>query len=488
MVSMFVLAAAVAALPLPPVTAPPAWVEAVELPSVEGEPGGSTRVLVDDTQVRAGKVLEVYQRRVWKVLSQTGVEELARQELEWDPSWQQLELHGVWLHRKGERRVAWHPEDARVIQREGELAEGIYDGRLTLVLELRDVREGDVVELAWTHRGENPVYGGRFTFNAWQAWGQLLERSHFRLIWDRPRPLRLVAHGDAVAPTSATEGGKPTWRWDLTKVAARRFEAQTPADVEPGAWVEFSDWEDWAEVSRWATALFDQPAGGARFDEELARFKALPPAERAKAIVRFVQDDVRYVGVELGAHSHQPHTPAWVLERGFGDCKDKALLLTAFLRAAGLEAWPALVHATAGLEVPSRLPSPGAFDHAIVQLALPTGPRFIDGTWALQRGPVEAAPSPGYHHAPGEARHHRADPHASRAPGRAVVGARAALAVAAARREGEPHRHHHRAGRRGHDPASPRQERDAGRAWQQPAPLPRGAPRAEARAPRAAVD
>lgn len=393
------LAAVLTAFPLPPVGEPPAWVEQVEIPTTKIAPDGASRLLLDDTQVRVGKTVEEFQHRAWKVLSQTGVGKLAKQEFEWDPSWEQLQLHGVWIWRDGARRVAWDPEDARVIQRESLLDVGMYDGRLTLIIELRDLREGDVVEVASTRSGENPVFQGRYANRQYQSWMEPTERSRFRLSWERPRPLQVKTHGGAQTPTVSGEPGHQVFEWNLKRLEAAHLEPSMPADVEPAPYVEFSDWTDWAEVATWADTLFTVPAPGERFGAEVERFKNLPEAERARAIVRFVQDDVRYVGVEIGENSHRPHPPEWVLERGFGDCKDKSLLLVALLRAAGLEAWPALVHATGGLRLPKFTPSPDAFNHAIVQVALPGGPRFIDPTMTLRRGELEQMPQPRYHHA-----------------------------------------------------------------------------------------
>lgn len=393
------LLAALAALPLPPVGPVPAWVEPIEVPTKKVAPDGSTRLLLTDTQIRVEKTVEQFEHQAWKVLSQTGVAELAKQEFEWDPSFEQLTLNGVWIWRDGVRREAWQTEDARVIQRERSLDEGMYDGRLTLIIELRDLREGDVVEIASTTRGENPVFQGRYATRKFQAWGQHIERSNFRLSWERPRVLRVQTHGGAQAPALTTEDGHSVYRWALSGLEAQQFEAGMPADVEPAPFVEFSDWQDWGEVVTWAQSLFAITPDGKRFASEVERFKALPEPERARAIVRFVQDDVRYVGVEIGENSHRPHTPAWVLERGFGDCKDKSLLLVSLLRAAGMEAWPALVHATGGQRLPKAVPSPDVFNHAIVQLSLAGGTRFLDPTVTLQRGSLEERSQPRYHHA-----------------------------------------------------------------------------------------
>ena len=398
-VTAVLLAAVVAAFPLPPVGDPPAWVQPVEIPTVKVVPDGASRLLLNDTQLRAEKSVEEYHHKAWKVLSQTGVAELAKQEFEWDPSWEKLQLHGVWIWRGGLRRVAWNEEDARVIQRESKLDVGMYDGRLTLIIELRDLRVGDIVEVASTRTGENPVFQGRFAARQYQSWIEATERSHFRLLWERPRPLQVKAHGGAQAPTLTSEGGHQVFHWELTQLGAALLEPSMPADLDPVPFVEFSDWTDWAEVVRWADGLFAVPPAGEAFQAEAARFAALPESERAQAIVRFVQDDVRYVGVEIGENSHRPHSPAWVLERGFGDCKDKSLLLVSLLRGAGLKAWPALVHASAGKRLPRLNPSPTVFNHAIVQVELASGVRFIDPTMTLRRGALDQMSQPRFHQA-----------------------------------------------------------------------------------------
>lgn len=125
----------------------------------------------------------------------------------------------------------------------------------------------------------------------------------------------------------------------------------------------------------------------------MKRFGALPAADRPTAIVRFVQDDVRYVGVEIGEHSHRPHSPSWVLERGFGDCKDKTLLLVSLLRAAGIDAAPALVYSGRTLKLRSSLPSAFAFNHAIAHVRVDGNEYFIDPTMTLRRGSLASMAS-----------------------------------------------------------------------------------------------
>jgi hypothetical protein len=95
------------------------------------------------------------------------------------------------------------------------------------------------------------------------------------------------------------------------------------------------------------------------------------------------------LGLEIALSSHLPHTQEWVLERRFGDCKDKALLLVAFLRALGFRAWPALVNSTWQGAVADWLASSDSFDHAIVMVELDGQSVFVDATQNLIRGPLD---------------------------------------------------------------------------------------------------
>jgi transglutaminase-like putative cysteine protease len=73
-------------------------------------------------------------------------------------------------------------------------------------------------------------------------------------------------------------------------------------------------------------------------------FKAADDEEYILEAIRFVQDEVRYLGVETGINTHKPYPPSQILAQRFGDCKDKSLLLTTLLQARNIEAYPVLVN------------------------------------------------------------------------------------------------------------------------------------------------
>ncbi|MGA9586845.1 MAG: transglutaminase domain-containing protein, partial [Terracidiphilus sp.] len=89
-------------------------------------------------------------------------------------------------------------------------------------------------------------------------------------------------------------------------------------------------------------------------------------SEKEDAILDYLDREVRYTGIEFGEAAIVPHSPSETLALKYGDCKDKATLLVAMLRAAGINSYVALLNAGSRLDVPADLPGMGLFDHAIV--------------------------------------------------------------------------------------------------------------------------
>jgi hypothetical protein len=113
------------------------------------------------------------------------------------------------------------------------------------------------------------------------------------------------------------------------------------------------------------------------------------PGARVVAALRWVQEEVRYLGLEMGPGSHTPRPLSAVLRSRYGDCKDKARLLVALLKGWGIRAWPALVDSRGG-DPRKAAPSPLAFDHVIVAVEWPAaegGLLWVDPTRTDQGGP-----------------------------------------------------------------------------------------------------
>jgi len=151
------------------------------------------------------------------------------------------------------------------------------------------------------------------------------------------------------------------------------IEQWQPSDVRWLSYVAVSTGASWADVARRYSEIVEEAVRGAGQAPEIREFlraASVPAASQRESIDRILArlgTEVRYTGVELGMGKIVPRPPAETLRRKFGDCKDKAVLLIALLRAAGIPAEVALLKAGVHIsELEESLPGMGAFNHAIV--------------------------------------------------------------------------------------------------------------------------
>ena len=179
-------------------------------------------------------------------------------------------------------------------------------------------------------------------------------------------------------PVAASAG---QWQWSLSNLPAIRVEPAMPpwkkiagrlslSLVKPG---EAATALTWSHVGSWYNELTrgrtDPTPAIKQKAAEIANSKATP-LEKIKALARFVQDDVRYVAIELGIGGHQPHPAADVFMHKYGDCKDKVTLLVTMLREIGIESYYVLINTERGAVDDGTPPNLG-FNHAIIAIALP---------------------------------------------------------------------------------------------------------------------
>lgn len=127
----------------------------------------------------------------------------------------------------------------------------------------------------------------------------------------------------------------------------------------------------WPDVSRWATTLYepeaivdDSIAGKARDLTATAKTEL----EKIQAIGNFVQN-LQYISIDIGVghgNGYRPRASNLVLSRGYGDCKDKANLMRAMLKALKIDAYPVLIFSGDPAFVREQWPSPRQFNHCII--------------------------------------------------------------------------------------------------------------------------
>jgi hypothetical protein len=85
-----------------------------------------------------------------------------------------------------------------------------------------------------------------------------------------------------------------------------------------------------------------------------------------------------------------------VFAHRYGDCKDKALLLSMILRTQQIEAWVAFLSTSYRGHLEEHLPGTNMFNHAIVKAHLDDRSIWIDATFSQQRGSIAHNYIPNY--------------------------------------------------------------------------------------------
>lgn len=130
-------------------------------------------------------------------------------------------------------------------------------------------------------------------------------------------------------------------------------------------------YDTWKDVSKWYT---DLSASSLTLDDNIAAkardltVNAKTELEKIRAIAEYVQS-IRYISLQIDVArggGHRPRPANMVMQRGFGDCKDKANLMRALLKALKIESYLVLIYSGDPTFVRAEWASPRQFNHCII--------------------------------------------------------------------------------------------------------------------------
>lgn len=371
----------------------PKWIVEADLSKLNQADLGveSVDYLVSDTQVSLLSKQPHYYRYIrFQVNDSAGVEDNSDLTITFNPDFQRVELHHINIIRGDKSFNRLVIDDIRAVDIEPEQHSKLYSGQKQLQLWLKDVRAGDIVDYSFSVIGENPVFDGHFSHTFGLGWGVPVGITHASIVAHKSRKLsNQLADIDTEVKVN-TEGNKVRYSVLIENSPAYYEDGQAPNwDSAYPTW-QITSFEDWSQVSNWAESLFKTSAKhSAAFDDWLSELKAKPTKLAIEEAIRFSQQDIRYLGVEIGENSHRPHSPSEVLANRYGDCKDKSLLLVSALNELGVDAYPVLVSSYKHNTLAEHLPGYNAFNHAIVYLNYKGQDYWVDPTNAYQSNLLE---------------------------------------------------------------------------------------------------
>jgi transglutaminase-like putative cysteine protease len=341
----------------------------------------------------------LYCRRATKILTEAGIQNSSQVSVDFDPMYQQLIFHSVRIIRDGQVLNKLNLSKIKTIEREKELDRFMYDGSLSSILFLEDVRKGDIIEYAYTIKGFNPVFKDKYAHDFSLNFTVPVYNMYYKLIVPVGRTVNLRNNKTEIKPVINSYPDATTYEWRITNVNALHVPDNIPSWYDPYSSISASEYSSWKEVNDWAMDLFRMPETiSPDLQKKIGQIKINHSSREEQILeaLRFVQDDIRYMGIEMGPGSHKPNSPNKVFAQRFGDCKDKSYLLCTILRSLGIEANPVLINTDLKGSVANYLPSPKLFDHTTVTVRVDDRTYWLDPTISYQRGGVSSIYFPGY--------------------------------------------------------------------------------------------
>ncbi len=267
----------------------------------------------------------------------------------------------------------------------------MYTSARTYYVQFPRLEPGDVVELRYriddiTPRNEFADYFGEVMY---LQSDEPITHSKYVLVTPKTRKFMIDKQMTGLKEKVTTSGDQRIYEFEVNNVPPIRPEQGMPPWSEVLGFVHVSTYASWDALGKWYWGLvkdqldLDQQT---RATLEQIVLGKTTVEDKVKAVYAWVTKNTRYVALEFGIYGFKPRRCVQTVNRGWGDCKDKATVIVTFLRELGIEANLVILRTQMRGDFHSNLPSLAPFDHAIAYV--PALNLYLDGT-AEQTGIYE---------------------------------------------------------------------------------------------------
>ena len=316
-----------------------------------------------------------------EIHDQEGARRFRTHSFQYDPDTQHVDVRLMRVYRKDGREL----ESVRTFETQlGEPWYRLYYDTRAVQIVFPNLEPGDVVEVRY--RVDDVAHRNLFAdyFGDLQLWQDLVPVASKRYVLITPVSREIFTNdieGTKIEHKRQVSGERRIDDYLWTDVPPLRAEEGMPGMTEVSPYLHVSTYRSWQDVGRWYWGLIhDQLYADQALKRTVAELVADKKSVRDKvvSIHDWVVDHTRYVGLEFGIHGFLPYRVPLIVQRGFGDCKDKASLMYTMLRQAGIDARIVLLRTRRNGAIGTSPASLAVFDHAITYV--PELDLYLDGT------------------------------------------------------------------------------------------------------------
>lgn len=214
-----------------------------------------------------------------------------------------------------------------------------------------------------------------------QFWGEILypalptQRATHTFIIPDDKMVQIKNYHNDYKPLVEKSDGKSKYIFSFNETEDLPDEELMPPLQDVLGATYLSSISDWKQVADWYRDLVHQNT----VDDAAITLKALEltkdkasQAEKARAIMEYIQDNFQYVPLNFGDNTVLPHPTSEIFKNKYGDSKDLSLLVKQMLKLAGIDSNVCLFSNEFAGNPQNGLPSPSVFSSVILQV-------FLDG-------------------------------------------------------------------------------------------------------------
>jgi len=332
----------------------------------------------DNTSVATVHVIE-------KVLKEKG-KDLAEVEIGYDSTYERVELEYARTITPSGKIIYAGAENTRDVTKY--LNFPLYSNARALIVSMPSVDVGSIIEYKLKIYSSKLITDGKFSFIYRLREAFPLAKANFTLTVPKKNKVSLkyfneeYAKGVNLVPEKKETEKTVSYIWKFKEVGPIIPEEPMPSISIINPAIGISNFSSWEEIYKWWEGLYKEKIA---LNKEVKEFTAnlvkgaKDDFEKARRIYDFCSRNVRYVAVEYGESGYEPHYANDIFMNRYGDCKDKAIILVAMMREAGLPAYPVLIPTREIYQTQKDFPCVN-FNHAIAAFLYEGKLIFMDAT------------------------------------------------------------------------------------------------------------
>jgi tetratricopeptide (TPR) repeat protein len=302
--------------------------------------------------------------RIIKIFNDQGKRKYGEIEISYNADYQRVKVKKATTIKKDGTEV-----EATEIRTLAVIEQNMYSDAQILSISMPELENEAIIEYIITVEDiEENIFPGHFWSTFYFQEYDPVKVSKYILTIPAEMEIKIIPRQLKIEPKVEKKEETITYIWEVKNSPALISEVMMPPNRDILPQVSITTIPSWEEVARWYGNLCQErfePSPSIKEMAEKLTADLEKKEEKIKAIYHYILSKIRYVGLEFGVSAYQPY-PAWrVLKNKYGDCKDKAGLMVAFLKAVGIESYPALVSTNEHGKINLDFFSPAQFNHAL---------------------------------------------------------------------------------------------------------------------------